>query len=102
MGFGFYKKLKDNMKKVKGFLSSKLPIIRETFKKAAPIVKNVLDIGNEYISDEKVRKGFKTGGKLFDIMSDGVEAADEAINHNNYSNIKDWTKTNIAPRIKFK
>ena len=86
MGFGVFKKLKDKIKKIKSWLKDSLPKARTIMNQSAPIVKDILQDTNF--------------NKAFDIANDGIVAADEAINKKNYSNITDWTKTNIIPKLK--
>ena len=90
MGFGLFKKLKDKFKKVRGWIQSALPKVRKVMDKAAPVVKDILG------QNPKAEKALK----YLDVAKDGISAADEAINNRNYSGIKDWTKTNIVPKLK--
>ena len=79
--FGIFKKLKDKIKKVKGWLSNALPKARAIMNQSTPIVKDIF-------KNEKVNQAF-------DIANNGIIAADEVVNKHNYEPVKDWTKQNI-------
>ena len=93
MGFGVFKKLKDKIKKGAAWLNTAL-------KKVQPIAKQILNETPKVIKNEKVKNIFSAANDIYDITSDGINAVDEAVNKNNYSDVIDWTKANIAPRLK--
>ena len=91
--FGRFKKIKDALKKAKNFLANSLPKLKRFMTQAKPYVYKAID--------ESGNPKLKKVNNYFDIADEGIGALDEAINRKNYSKIKDWTKTNIAPRLKF-
>ena len=95
MAWGIFKKIKDGVNKAKKWLSNNLPKINRVFKKAKPIVKNVLDEASNYSKNEKLKYGFGKAKDILDITDDGLDALDDALNKNEYGKVKDWTKMNI-------
>ena len=86
MGFGIFKKLKDTLKKVKGWLKDSLPKARAIMNQAAPVIKDILQ-------EPKFNNAI-------DIANDGIIAADEAINKKNYNDGVNWINKNIKPRLR--
>ena len=84
--FGIFKKLKDTLKKVKGWLKDSLPKARAIMNQAAPVIKDILQ-------EPKFNNAI-------DIASDGIVAADEAINKKNYNDGINWINKNIKPRLR--
>ena len=92
MGFGLYKKLKEQVKKIKPWIKKALPAARKVIDTATPIITDIF----------KNKPKYSKVNDLLSITSDGLEAADEAINYNNYDKTIDWTKKNLAPKLKNK
>ena len=86
MAFGIFKKLKDSLKKVKGWLKDSLPKARAIMNQAAPVIKDILQ-------EPKFNNAI-------DIANDGIIAADEAINKKNYNDGVNWINKNIKPRLR--
>ena len=82
-------------------LSNSLPKLKRIMTQAAPVVHNLFDESQKYIKNDKIKNNLKKVNNYFDIANDGVGALDDAINRKNYTQIKDWTKANIKPRLKF-
>ena len=99
--FGRFKKIKDCFKKTKNFLANAMPKLKRFMNNAAPVVKSVLDESQKYITNDKTKNSLKKVNNYFDIANDGIDAFDDALNRKSYNKIKDWTKTNIKPRLKF-
>ena len=95
MGFGLFKKIKDRAKKAAVWLKGLLD-------KAKPIVKTITQEAPKIIPNKKVINYLDTVNDAFDVTDSGVNAIDQALNHNNYNDVIDWTKQNIAPRLKKK
>ena len=98
MGFGLFKKVKDRLKQFKPWLQKVIPKVTEVIKKVTPVVKNLLDETPDFNGKTKVRE-------VFDVANDGANLVDNVIS-NHKANLKisssliDWTKQNLAPRLK--
>ena len=88
MAWGFFKKIRDGVKKAAKWLKDAIPKAKTLLDQSKPLIKNLID------NDE---------GKLkrFDAFADGLNAANEVVTKNDFNSAIDWTKTNIAPRLKF-
>ena len=98
MGFGLFKKVKDRLKQFKPWLQKVIPQVTEVIKKATPVVKNLLDVTPEFNNKNKVRE-------LLDVANDGANLMDNVISNRKAnskisSTLIDWTKQNLAPRLK--
>ena len=93
MGFGLFKKIKDAAKKF-------LPKISGIMKKIAPVVKTITQEVPKYTSNEKVKNYFEKADDLFDVTNSGINAFDQAVNKNNYTDVKNWVNYEIKPRLK--
>ena len=69
-------------------------------KKIAPVVKTITQEAPKIIPNQKVINYLDTVDDIFDVTDSGVNAVDQALNHNNYNDVIDWTKQNIMPRLK--
>ena len=101
MGFGLFKKIKDAAKKF-------LPKLSGIMKKIAPVVKTVTQEARKalaegapkYISNEKVKNYLNTADEIFDVTNSGVDAINNAVNKNDYDDVKNWVNYEIKPRLK--
>ena len=92
MGFGRFKKLKDAFIKARKFLSRALPKISEGIKTVKPIVQE--------LSNQQPR--FRKVNDLLSSVDDGLDVADDVINHNNTDRMIDWVHKELKPRLKNK
>ena len=81
MAWGVFKKTKNSLKKVKNWLADNLPKVRKIIKTVEPFM-------NPEHKD------------AFNVIDGGFEAADDALNRQDYNKAVDWTKTNILPRLR--
>lgn len=99
--FGIFKKLKEAFKKAKGWLSKALPQARIALEQARPLVQTIINDATPQLP-QRWQPTMKKVSQLYDVTQKGIEAADDAINHNHddVSAVKDWTNANLTPRLK--
>ena len=88
MGFGVFKKLKEQFKKIKPFIRKVITAVKPVVQAAKPIVQQVLPQKYNKVND------------LLSITDEGLDAVDAVVNQNNYDKAIDWTKKNLAPKLK--
>ena len=92
MTWGIFKKFKDGLKKAKNWLSTHIPTIQNYVKQSRPLINTIID-------ETKPKLKGKVNDYL-DLTDSGLTALNSSLKSNNYDDIKDWTKTNLTPRLK--